>query len=315
MGIAFWITLAPMSFTSAASLVYAGRVSQYKKKSTSAEGFQFSRQVSMLSIKGIAILGLLLLVIACGEGDIPPTPAPTDLPTSTATATSIPPPTPTHTPSPTSTSTPAPTSMPASASTPTPTTARITIVPGGDGRFYGPRFNPGSTYGEFFDQLTSTEQECVRDTINPDQMRETTFANHDPDDPDEVKLIEALVFICPSEEGRRERLYAEMIEDFNAGGFHPSDEELDCLREVLNQIPVENSRIDVRAEDEEQFVVCMLEWLKLSLVMTLANPTDAEMTPQEEDCLVELASNLEIDFVGEPNFEAIAEGIQQCEGS
>ena len=260
-------------------------------------------------MKVIATLLLTLIIaltVACNPAASPtagntPTlpPRPTLTPTPSPTAT--------HTPTPEATATP--TSLPTLAPTPTPEiTPRINRFPY-QARYQGYPFSPNhgydrdDTYEDVFDLLIPSEQQCVQDTVGSDP-RKLPFIwkqtqSYDPDNTAEMDFVNAMMLLCPSEAGHKERSFNKLMRDNSLMGLYPTEEETACAREVYNGALIQDDGdIDLTEGEESALLICVqdsyLTWFVRRYGAELEEVHPNSLNPVVENCLMDLALELEL---------------------
>ena len=179
----------------------------------------------------IGFLCLMAVALAACGGDDDPTAAPTPEPTALAapvsTPTGTPPPTQTRPPTPERTmvaATPAPTRAPA---TPSPT-------PDGDGAAVEVPFELDSdtTWKEIFDQLSESEQSCIRSELGEEALGSLLEQSGMP--VDDLQQIDPSVIECLDKETASDLILSIIVGQM--GGL--SEESETCLRELLENTDV-----------------------------------------------------------------------------
>ena len=187
----------------------------------------------------IGFLCLMAVALAACGGDDDPTAAPTPEPTALAapvsTPTGTPPPTPIGTPPPTQTRPPTP-ERTMVAVTPAPTRAPATPspTPDGDGAAVEVPFELDSdtTWKEIFDQLSESEQSCIRSKLGEEALGSLLEQSGMP--VDDLQQIDPSVIECLDKETASDLILSIIVGQM--GGL--SEEGETCLRELLENTDV-----------------------------------------------------------------------------
>ena len=234
---------------------------------------------------------LVVAVVACGSDTEQIAPTPTD---AESLAIQEPP----------STLVPISTTRQESLPTLTPTPEKnpwLPRSPGKDAPFV-PTYSKNARVESVFEMLIPSEQQCVAEAIGADPrelpLMEKLISSYDPYDPLEEQFMDAMFFLCSSEDGHRYRAVNKYVESSASTGLHLTAAEISCIREEINHVPITDGRVELEGKMPLNIYGCVEDSLLLWWVRWVGSEVEGAfpvtLDPAVESCLMDAAIELEV---------------------